>query len=164
MFDWWYCIHCKWSRWESNINFWFRFMFSQKWNCAPHYFENRIIMFGLPLYALMYLWATEIFPGSVCLFCCCQISRPILVIYKSLKDTWMQERETRPHSFISGNTLIGFSVQCREYMEQGFTSPPLSDRIGRSHREKKDWVTDMYVWVGGGRCWSRNKTTAKSVS
>ncbi len=31
--------------WESNINVWFPFMHSQKWNC---YFQNRIIMLCLP--------------------------------------------------------------------------------------------------------------------
>ncbi len=33
-------------------------------------------------------------------------------IYKSLKNTWMYELGTRPRSFISGNTSMGFSVQC----------------------------------------------------
>ncbi len=34
------------GREESNINGWFPFMYSQKWNC---YFQNRIIMFCLPV-------------------------------------------------------------------------------------------------------------------
>ncbi len=34
------------GRWESNINVWFLFMYSQKWSC---YFQNRIIMFCLPI-------------------------------------------------------------------------------------------------------------------
>ncbi len=34
------------SRWESNINGWFPFMYSQKWNC---YYKNIIIMFCLPV-------------------------------------------------------------------------------------------------------------------
>ncbi len=33
------------GRWESSINVWFPFMYSQKWNC---YFQNRIINFCLP--------------------------------------------------------------------------------------------------------------------
>jgi hypothetical protein len=33
------------GRWESNINVWFPFLYSQKWKC---YFQNRIIMFCLP--------------------------------------------------------------------------------------------------------------------
>ncbi len=32
------------GRWESNINVWFPFMYSQKWNC---YFQNTDIMFSL---------------------------------------------------------------------------------------------------------------------
>ncbi len=36
------------GRWESNINVWFWFMYSQKLNCGTsRYFENRIIMFCL---------------------------------------------------------------------------------------------------------------------
>ncbi len=34
------------DRWESNINIWFLFMYSQKWNC---YFQNRIILFCFPV-------------------------------------------------------------------------------------------------------------------
>jgi hypothetical protein len=34
------------GRWESNINDWFPFMYSQKWNS---YFQNIIIMFCLPV-------------------------------------------------------------------------------------------------------------------
>jgi hypothetical protein len=64
--------------------------------------------------AFMFLWAIYIFPGSVCLFGCSKIGRPILGIYKSLTDKWMWTLETehynyvldimRPHRFISGNT------------------------------------------------------------
>jgi hypothetical protein len=75
------------NRWESNINAPFRFIYSQKWNCRPRYFLNRIIMFCLSISTFMYLWAIYIFPESVCLFCCSQIGRPILGIYKSLTDT-----------------------------------------------------------------------------
>jgi hypothetical protein len=39
--------------WKSNINVWFPFMYSQKWNCC---FQNRIIMFCLPVPKLIYLW------------------------------------------------------------------------------------------------------------
>ncbi len=40
------------GRWESNINVWFPFMYSQNWNC---YFRNRIIMICLPVPTLTYL-------------------------------------------------------------------------------------------------------------
>jgi hypothetical protein len=42
---------------------------------VPRYFQNRIIMFCLPVSA-----------SAVCLFFCIQIGRPILEIYKSLTD------------------------------------------------------------------------------
>ncbi len=50
------------GRWESNINVWFPFMYSQKWNC---YFQNRIIMFRLPVPTLIDLW--EIYISRICL-------------------------------------------------------------------------------------------------
>jgi hypothetical protein len=56
------------------------------------------------------------FQGSVCLFGCSKLGRPILGMYKSLTDTlsgnWETEHYnsvleiTRPRSFISGNTKI----------------------------------------------------------
>ncbi len=45
------------------------------------YFLKRITMFYLPIPTEIY-----IFPGSVCLFCCRQICRAILGIYKSVGD------------------------------------------------------------------------------
>ncbi len=71
---------------ESNINVWLPFMYSQQWNW---YFQNRIIVFSLPVPTLLYLWEIYIFPGSVCLFCCREICGSILGIYKSLTDIWM---------------------------------------------------------------------------
>jgi hypothetical protein len=47
------------GRWKSYINVWFPFIYSQKWNC---YFQNRIIMFCLPVSTLIYLWETYMFP------------------------------------------------------------------------------------------------------
>ncbi len=41
-------MHCKWGAGESNINVWFPFMYSQKWNCAG-YIQNIITMFFLPI-------------------------------------------------------------------------------------------------------------------
>ncbi len=66
------------GRWESNINVWFRFMHSQKWNCAVCYFQNRVTMICLPISTFMYLWVIYIFSGSVCIFCCNQKDKPIL--------------------------------------------------------------------------------------
>ncbi len=47
----------------------------------PRYFQNRIIMFCLPISTFMHLWAIYMFPGSVCLFCCSQRGRLMLGIY-----------------------------------------------------------------------------------
>ncbi len=54
------------GRWESDINGWFPFTYSQNWSC---YLQNRINMFSLPVPTLIYLWEIYIFPGLVCLFC-----------------------------------------------------------------------------------------------
>ncbi len=80
------------GRWESNINVWFPYMYSQNWNC---YFQNRIC---LPVPTLIYLWEIYIFPGSVCLFCCRELCGQILEIYKSLSDTWMWKLGLRPRN------------------------------------------------------------------
>jgi hypothetical protein len=52
--------------WESNINVRFQFMYSQKRNSGPCYFQNRTIMFCLPISTFMYLWVIYIFPLSIC--------------------------------------------------------------------------------------------------
>jgi hypothetical protein len=82
--------------WESNINVWFPVMYFQKLNC---YFQNRIIMFCLPVPTLIYLWQIYIFPRSVCLFCCREICGLILGIYKSLTDKWNVEIGTEATQF-----------------------------------------------------------------
>ncbi len=68
------------GQWESNINVWFSYMFSQKSNFAASLFKNRIIMLSLLIH--IYLWEIYIFPGWVCLFCCSPELGPILRIYK----------------------------------------------------------------------------------
>jgi hypothetical protein len=96
--------HCKWRPGENPIEM------SGSNLCTPRnettwvalLFQNRIIMFCLPISTFLYLRAIYIFPGSVCLFCWSQIARSILGIYKSLTDTWMQELGSRLRSFISG--------------------------------------------------------------
>ncbi len=59
----------------------------------PCYFQNRIIMFCLPISTFIYQCAIYNILGTVCLYCCSQIGSPILGIYKSFIDT-VQETQT----------------------------------------------------------------------
>ncbi len=54
--------------WESNINVWLRYMYSQKWNVFPK--QNSKVL--CPNFQM---WTIYIFPGSVCLLCCSQIGQ-----------------------------------------------------------------------------------------
>ncbi len=76
----------------------------QKRNCAASF----------PISTFMCLSTIYIFPPSVCLFCCRKICGPILGMYKSLKDTWMWKFGLMPRNSFSGNTEMGFSLQCRK--------------------------------------------------
>ncbi len=73
------------GKWESNINVWFPFMNSQKWNCAASLFpkHNYHVLSPNSYTLTVYLWEIYVFPVSVYLFCCNQICGPILGIYKS---------------------------------------------------------------------------------
>ncbi len=70
-----YIMHYKWKAGESPL------LMSGSHLCIPRnetlqppYFQNRIIMFSLPILTLIYLWEIYLLLGSVCLFCCSQIS------------------------------------------------------------------------------------------
>ncbi len=67
-------------------------------------FPEKKMLASVPISSLMCLWAIDIFPGSVCLFCCRKICEPILGICKSLTDTWMWKLGLRSRSSFSGNT------------------------------------------------------------
>ncbi len=96
--------------WESNINVWFQFMYSQKPRneiAQPHYFQNRIIMFCLPISSERFIYSYD--------------QSYIVGIYKSLTDTWMQKLGTRPRIVISGNICFEFSVQCGDKLNHNST-------------------------------------------
>ncbi len=119
-------LHCPTlqmkGRWESNLNVWFPFMYSQKWNS---YFQSRIITFCLPVLTLIYLWEIYIFPGLVCLFCCSEICGPILGIHKSLTDTWMGKLGLRPSN-----------SQKKEYINGIFLAVQLSSAKNTQSQKK----------------------------
>ncbi len=96
----------------------------------PPYFQNRSIMFCLPIPTLIYLWEIYIFPGSVCLFWCSQICGPILGI--SLKDTWMWKLGLSPHNSQKRNTEMGFSLKYRA-LQQGIFLHTL-------HKTRRLWM------------------------
>ncbi len=96
------------GRWESNINVWLRFMYSQKLNCAASLFQKQNYNVLSPNFHI-HVSVSDLYIPRISLPICC------LRIYKLLPDTWMQELRTRPCSFISGNTWIGFTVQCVQW-------------------------------------------------
>ncbi len=62
----WHALQMKVRR-ESNINVWFRFMYSHKWNCVASLFPKQYYNVLSPTFGLstfMYLWAINIFPPS----------------------------------------------------------------------------------------------------
>ncbi len=56
------------GRWESNINVWFRFIYSQKWNCAASLFTKQNYNVLYPSFHIHVSVCDLYVPGSVCLF------------------------------------------------------------------------------------------------
>ncbi len=65
------------GRWESNINVWFRLIYSQKWNCRALLFPKQKYNVLSPNFYIHVSVSNYIYTGSVCLFCCSQIGLPI---------------------------------------------------------------------------------------
>ncbi len=63
-------------------------------------------------YNFMCLWAIYVLPGSVHIFSCSRIGRPIVGIHKSLTETWMWKLGLRPHNSFSGNICFEFLLLC----------------------------------------------------
>ncbi len=101
-----------------------QFIHSQKWNCSASFLVS----------TFMYLWAVYVFPGSVCLFGCNKIGRPILGIYTSLTDTWTW-METEHYNSVLEITSPGIH-KSEPDIYIGF-SPALHLQCGDQNRREK---------------------------
>ncbi len=115
-----------------NINVWFWFMYSQKWNCAASLFpkQNCKVLSpkwncaaSFPIPTFMYLWAIYILTGSVCLFCCSQIGRPALgiqYINRSQIHEWRNWERGREVSFLGIHKLDFRYSALADSIQEGF--------------------------------------------
>ncbi len=95
-----FCLHCKWRAGENQIQMsGSDLCIPRNESALPHYFQNRIITFCLPISTFMYLWAIYIFSRSVC-------RGPIVGIHEC------RNRGRGRRSFISGKICFEFSLQC----------------------------------------------------
>ncbi len=89
--------------WESNINVWFRLMYSQKWYCAASLFPKQNYNFLSPNFYIHVsvndLYIPRIQDRSAYL---AEADRSWEYINCS-QIQWMQELGTKPRSFIAGN-------------------------------------------------------------
>ncbi len=94
------------GRWEFNINVWFRFMYSQKWNCLTSLFPTQSYNV-LSRNFHINVSVSDLYNPRI------NLPRIDCGIYKSLTDTWMWKLGNRPRSFIPGNICFESSVQRR---------------------------------------------------
>jgi hypothetical protein len=77
--------------WKSSINVWFRFTYSQKWNCPASLFPKQNCKVLSPNFHI-YLSVSDLFFPGIGLPILLQPNRqtsPGNTVYKSLTDTWM---------------------------------------------------------------------------
>ncbi len=99
------------------------FIYSQKRNCAA----------SVQISTFMCLWGIYVFPGSVHIFSCGRIDRPIVGIFKLLTDTWMRKLGLRLRNFFSRNICFEFSVLCLCNDCRWWNSAyPLQPRVGEN--------------------------------
>ncbi len=93
------------SRWESNINVWFRIMYSQKWNCSALLFPKQNYNVLFPNFHI-HVSVSDLYLPMIGLPILLQPTRHIDRgnTHKLLPDTSIRELVTRLHSFFSGNT------------------------------------------------------------
>jgi hypothetical protein len=92
------------GRWESNINVWFSFMNSQKWNCAASLFlkQNYNVQSLHSDICERFIY----FPGSVSLFCCS----------KYVDWSWVYNNRSQTHECGNGTEPVQFTE--KEYINR----------------------------------------------
>ncbi len=74
--------------------------------------QRKLCAASVSISKCMCLWAIYMFLGSVHIFSCRSIGRPIVGIYKSLTATWLWKLGERPRNPFLGNVCFKFSVLC----------------------------------------------------